>query len=61
MNKPVEKPKTKRPNKALLERLEAEGFIEEPTAPKAALRQALPSTIGQNDKTTAEIIAEGRR
>jgi hypothetical protein len=61
MNKPVHRRKTKRPDKALMVRLEAEGFIEEPAAPKAPVRQPLPSKIGPNDKTTAEIIAEGRR
>ncbi len=53
-------PKTK-PDKAILERLEAEGFIEWPEGPKPALRKPLPSKIGPDDKTTAQIISEGRR
>ena len=53
------RPKTK-PDKALMERLETQGFIEQPTSPKAPTRKPLLSKIQSGDKTTAEIITEGR-
>ena len=57
----AKKPNLPKPDKALMLRLEAENFLEMPTAEKPALRKPLPSKIGPNDKTIAQIIREGRR
>jgi len=55
----AKKPRVPKPNKALIEKLEAENFIEWPEDPKAPLPK--PVMTVRKGKSIAQIVAEQRR
>ena len=53
-------PKAQKPSKAVIARLEAEGFIEEPLGPKPPLPTPVPTKLKKGE-SIAEIVTSQRR